>query len=108
MKKIHTSLSLGLILILTGCSTIYERTSLSGSAPKQPYPATRNDFSAIKSSLDPDSRTGDHWNGGRKMRLDERILGFLFFTLDIPISIISDTVFLPIDLINGKDTKAQQ
>ncbi|OQC17849.1 MAG: hypothetical protein BWX73_00057 [Lentisphaerae bacterium ADurb.Bin082] len=93
-------------LLLTGCATIYERTSLSGSAPKSPYPALRTDLRYITFHCDPESLCGG-WNGYRKIRIDERVLAVVFATLDIPISIFTDTFFLGLDLSTAKQAKAE-
>ena len=102
--KNNTFIISALILsaLLTGCSTIYERTSLSGSAPKEPYPATRTDIAAIKFSCKIDSRFGG-WNGERKPNVVERGLMLVFFTIDAPVSLITDTLWLYSDLHDDQE-----
>ncbi|MGI6353662.1 MAG: hypothetical protein GX937_01485 [Lentisphaerae bacterium] len=87
-------------LLLTGCATIqaiYERTS--DNPPKSPYPALRMDLSVIDYLCSPQYR----W----KMPIYQRALGVVFFTLDTPISIFTDTFFLGLDLSTAKQAKAE-
>jgi len=70
---------------------------MSGSAPKKIYPAVRSDVSAIKNSFDPDYRF-ERWMTDKKPNIMERVLMFTFFAIDVPVSAVTDTIFLPIDL----------
>jgi uncharacterized protein YceK len=41
------------------------------------------------------------------MRFDERLVVFVLFTLDIPVSLVTDTLLFPLDFINMKDNTSQ-
>ena len=71
---------------------------MSGSAPKDPYPAVRTDVRNIKNSVDSDFRFSG-WNGERKPTILERGLMLVFYTLDVPVSVVTDTILLPFDLM---------
>jgi uncharacterized protein YceK len=91
-----------IIFLLTGCATIVNRNLLLNTpeenkcAAYRYYPATQTDFSVI------------FWGGG----YGGGIFGFIFTAiavgLDIPISLTTDTLALPVDFYMIQKCKNQK
>ena len=87
--------------LMSGCATVYTRTSLSGSQPNGLYPATRADVGGsvryCRNQLDP----AGGWRGAgdrHHPNLFEKTLWVIFSTVDLPISLVTDTVCFPWDV----------
>ena len=107
-RSIHTASCAVAISVLSGCATIVMRSSISGSAPKGLYPATRGDVTGtyhyMRNELDP----GGGWRGSgpsHRPSVLEKALWLVFATIDFPISIVTDTIFLPSDLADKFESK---
>ena len=93
------------VMLMSGCATVVMRTSLSGSEPKGLYPATRADVTGTmnycQNQLDP---TGFARGAGptHHPNVVEKFLWVVFATIDLPISLVTDTVCLPFDLTEKK------
>ena len=92
-------------LLNAGCATIVIRTDISGSKPKGLYPATRADVTGTirycRGELDL------FWSdaGSSRPNIIEKILWATFATIDLPISIVTDTVCLPWDIAKKRRGK---
>jgi uncharacterized protein YceK len=90
-----------LVLLASGCATVYTRTSLSGNQPNGLYPATRADVGGsiryCRNQFDP---VGG-WRGAggsHRPTVLEKALWVTFATVDLPISLVTDTVCFPWDV----------
>ena len=84
-------------LAMTGCATVAARSSQHGEKQTSGvYPATRMDAGMIATPFDPDAK--DEPAGRRWGRCG---LGLI----DLPVSLISDTVCLPYDLLADESQK---
>jgi len=90
---------------MSGCATVVKRTSLSGSEPKGLYPATRADVTGTidycRNRLDP---VGFCRGAGstHHPNVIEKTLWVVFATVDLPISLVTDTLCFPWDLADKK------
>ncbi len=78
-------------LLLSGCATAWTRGGAIDAAGA-PYLATRIDCSYISGALS----DGEVYHG--TMSWWERPMFLLWFGVDLPISLVMDTVCLPVDL----------
>ncbi|MCP3176524.1 YceK/YidQ family lipoprotein [Desulfuromonas sp. KJ2020] len=111
MKKFNVIFIFVSVFLINGCSTIEHRLSSPekkaefqdyGIVQDGIYPATRQDFLALK--YIPNSE----YRPGQVDYLSNAILA-CFVVIDIPISIVFDTIFLPHDLNikNEPDTEVK-
>jgi len=108
MKAAYQLLGALLTLFLSGCATAYMRSDLSGTQPNGLYPATKADFTGTyhycSGNLDL------FWSDATpsKPNLLEISFWVIFATIDLPISIVTDTLCLPWDLTKRKKEKSPQ
>ncbi|NCC49876.1 MAG: YceK/YidQ family lipoprotein [Spartobacteria bacterium] len=81
-------------ILVTGCATVIVRSSPHEIAPG-PYPATRFDLAFTKEYVSRDTRNA--WTGD-SVRFRDRAGVLTLCVLDIPFSLVTDTVLLPVDL----------
>lgn len=95
---------LGLLLSLLqlGCAIVLVRSSKHEMTPG-PYPATRYDGRFIANGFTSDTRNG--WTGDR-MRTRDRVAILFLGLIDMPFSLVTDTLCLPSDLITDDVPKA--
>ena len=88
-------------LLLSGCGTISARTS---SANEGLYPATSIDGMCIVTG-------GGNWDNDHPSLLS-KLIGWTILTpcwvIDLPVSLVSDTVMLPLDIRMSKATEYEQ
>ena len=112
MKRIAYVLVAGaLLLYCSGCATVAMRSDLSGSKPKGLYPATRADVSGAIRYCRNDLIPFGFWvdSSGRHPSIVEKFFWCAFCTIDVPISLVTDTVCFPWDLAEkNKNTGLQQ
>lgn len=92
---------LAVVPFFTGCATVVMRTDISGSQPKGLYPATRADVGgAYRYCVNKWDPFGGWRGAGPRSHPDplEKLLWVAFSVLDLPISLVTDTVYLPSDL----------
>ena len=109
MKRI-VFMFVGVIVVslLFGCATAYMRTDLSGSKPKGLYPATRADVVGAYRYCANKSDPFGGWRGAgtpSNPNIIEKFLWVTFSTVDLPFSLVSDTLCLPSDLPKKKELK---
>lgn len=106
-KTIIKTLAVAAMLTsLCGCATAYMRTDLSGSKPKGLYPATRADVVGAYRYCANKSDPFGGWRGaGTSSNPNplEKVLWVTFSVVDLPISLVTDTVCLPWDLSKKKE-----
>ena len=106
IRGITTALAVvAIAAMLSGCATAYMRTDLSGSKPKGLYPATRADVVGSYRYCANKSDPFGGWSGaGTPSHPNplEKVLWVTFSVIDIPISLVTDTVCLPWDLSKKK------
>ena len=106
MKRITTALvAVAMVVTLSGCATAYMRTDLSGSKPKGLYPATRADVVGAYRYCANKSDPFGGWRGaGTPSHPNplEKVLWVTCSVIDLPISLVTDTVCLPWDLSKKK------
>ena len=95
MKPLLSLASLGMILICTGCGTIVMRIAGPG---EELYPATKGDIIMIHGCLYPDGT----------IFASKSYVGAGLTVIDIPISLTTDTVLLPIELLRRHDIRKQR
>ena len=97
-----------LATLVSSCATMVKRTSLAGSEPQGLYPATRADVTGTiaycRNRLDP---VGFGRGAGtpRRPNIMEKTLWVVFATIDLPISIVTDTICLPWDIAEKRQGK---
>jgi uncharacterized protein YceK len=107
-RMVHLFMCVFAATLMSGCATVVKRTSLSGSEPKGLYPATRADVSGTidycRNRLDP---VGFARGAGptHHPNVIEKALWVIFATVDLPISLVTDTVCLPWDAADKRRTK---
>ena len=97
-----------LTALLSGCATAYMRTDLSGSKPKGLYPATRADVGGAYRYCANKSDAFGGWRGAgtsSNPNIVEKFLWVTFSVIDLPISLVTDTIFLPSDLSKRSKNK---
>ena len=91
--------------LMSGCATVVKRTSLSGNEPKGLYPAIRADVTGTidycRNQLDPFG-FGRGAGDPHRPNILEKTLWVVFATIDLPISLVTDTVCLPWDWADKK------
>lgn len=99
----NATVVLGLLLALlqVGCATVLVRSSKHEITPG-PYPATRYDGRFIANGFTSDTRNG--WTGDR-MRVRDRVAILFLGLLDMPFSLVTDTLCLPVDIFADEDPK---
>jgi uncharacterized protein YceK len=106
MKEITTALAaVAVAATLSGCATAYMRTDLSGRNPKGLYPATRADVVGAYRYCANKSDPFGGWRGaGTPSHPNplEKVLWVTVSVIDLPISLVTDTVCLPWDLSKKK------
>ncbi len=100
-RKATVFLGLLLSLLQVGCATVLVRSSKHEITPG-PYPATRYDGRFIANGFTSDTRNG--WTGDR-MRARDRVAILLLGLLDMPFSLVTDTLCLPVDIFAHKEPK---
>ena len=89
------------VTLMSGCATVVKRTSLSGNDPKGLYPATRADVTGTidycRNRLDPFG-FGRGAGSPHRPNILEKTLWVVFATIDLPISLFTDTLCFPWDL----------
>jgi uncharacterized protein YceK len=105
---IQLLLSAATAVMLSGCATAVMRTSLSGSEPMGLYPATRADvtgtISFCKGELDPFGFARGAGDLHRPNIID-KLFWIVFAAIDLPISLVTDTLCFPWDLSKKQETK---
>ena len=102
MKRIIQTAACAIaVTLLSGCATVVMRTDISGSETKGLYPATRADVTGtsryLRNKLDP----GGAWRGAgpsHHPNVLEKAIWVVFAAVDLPISLVTDTLCLPWDL----------
>ena len=97
-----------LATLLSGCATVYMRTDFSGSKPKGLYPATRTDVEGGYRYCANKSDSFGGWRGAgtsSNPNILEKFLWVTFSVIDLPISLVTDTLWLPSDLSKRKKNK---
>ena len=114
MRKIIIKfIALTLIPLFTGCATVVKRTDLSAGEIKSIYPATVGDVSGTinycQNKLDPFGAFRGATTKSNPNVL-EKFLWCTFATIDLPISLVADTICLPVDLylVNNKKRLQQK
>lgn len=90
MKNVVTLIAVCMISIVQGCATAVVRSSERAVRYSGYYPATRADVRTLSGMFD-EPEVGNWMQG-----LDKWLAPLL--VLDIPISLITDTVLLPLDV----------
>jgi uncharacterized protein YceK len=97
-----------ILLLQSGCATFVMRSDFLGNQPKGLYPATRADVGGsvryCRNQLDP----AGGWRGAgspHHPNLFEKTLWVTFSTVDLPISLVTDTMCFPWDLKRKMDTR---
>ena len=107
IRGITTALAaVAIAAMLSGCATAYMRTDLSGRKPKGLYPATRADVVGAYRYCANKSDPFGGWRGaGTPSHPNplEKLLWVTFSVIDLPISLVTDTVCLPWDLSQKKE-----
>jgi uncharacterized protein YceK len=103
MKAIHTGILALFVLTTSGCGTIMSRPK-PFEVEDGLYPAIRTDGLAFWSCVTGDSLFQE--KGGCLISAAGYTVIPLLFVVDMPISIVTDTVMLPFD-IHRKKTKIQ-
>lgn len=95
-------------VFLSGCATVVMRTDLSGSQTKSLYPATRADVTGtclyLRNDLDPFGG----WRGAgpsHHPNVIEKTLWVVFAAVDLPISLVTDTLCFPWDMADKRKRK---
>jgi uncharacterized protein YceK len=91
MKQAQVILAILGVLLCSGCGTILVRTGAAADV-KRPYPATRVDAQVV-------SVWGEEHNSG-DIGQEYFRLASPFFLVDFPVSLITDTLCLPWDLLS--------
>ena len=97
------------IFLNSGCATIVKRSPDVGAQPRGLYPATRADITGTIRYCS--GQMHFIWSpnvGGPKPNIIQKILWATFATIDLPISLVTDTICLPWDLTNKLQTKELQ
>jgi len=88
----------GVLILCGGCSTLETR---DGARSEKYYPATKMDFNRIgegmSSSGDPGAMIGGL-----------ALISVPLYIMDVPISLISDTICLPFDIFYKEKNKAEE
>ena len=95
MKLAVLLLTVSLMLMCTGCGTILMRAAGPG---EEIYPATKGDIAMIHGCLNPDGTIFTH----------KSYIGAGLTLIDVPISLTTDTVFLPFDLLRRHDIRKKR
>ena len=99
MNRIAAIISIA--LLLSGCGTIAARTS---KANEGLYPATSIDGLCIVTG-------GGNWDNDHPS-LTSKLLGWIILTpcwsIDLPFSVVSDTILLPLDIRKSKTSEYEQ
>ncbi len=83
---------LSIIVQTAGCGTFMRASPELYGSPGELYPAVRVDLRALNHT----------WHSPCAMPVPLEVLVKIFFFIDIPISLVTDTLFLPIDLVIKK------
>ena len=105
MKRIiHILVCTCAVSMLSGCATLVLRTTdaMGDDGPKGLYKATRGDCLAAIRFCRSDAPLG--WSD-HNLNIVERFLAVIFCTIDLPISLVTDTVCFPWDLADRKKGK---
>ena len=96
---IRTIMLIQTMVMCSGCATYVVR-SCPADAPKGVYPATRSDVTGAVHYWQ--NRMSLFWSDApSKPNLAEKVLFAIFAIVDLPISVVTDTVMLPGDLRTG-------
>ncbi|MCO5045711.1 MAG: YceK/YidQ family lipoprotein [Kiritimatiellae bacterium] len=93
---------------LSGCATVVVRTDISGREPKGLYPATQADVMGTYRYLRNDFDPFGGWRGAgssHRPNVIEKALWVVFATVDLPISLVMDTLCLPWDIAEKRKAK---
>jgi len=94
--------------LLSGCATAVMRTDISGSKPKGLYAATRADVTGTYRYLRNDLDPFGGWRGAgpsHHPNVIEKVLWVVFAAVDLPISLVTDTLCFPWDVADKRKTK---
>jgi uncharacterized protein YceK len=108
IRTVQTIAAVLLATCLSGCATAYVRTDLSGSKPKGLYPATRTDVGGAYRYCANKSDPSGGWRGAgtsSNPNILEKFLWVTFSVIDLPISLVTDTICLPSDLSKKNKNK---
>ena len=104
-RMIQIALGALAVSFLSGCATAVMRTDISGAKPKGLYPATRADVTGTYHYLGNELDPFGGWRGAgpsHHPNVIEKTLWVVFAAVDLPISLVADTLCFPWDLAGKK------
>ena len=107
-RTIEIAICVLVVSFLSGCATVVMRTDISGSKPKGLYPATRADVTGTYRYLRNDLDPAGGWRGAgpsHHPNVIEKALWVGFAAVDLPISLVTDTLCFPWDVADKRKAK---